>query len=159
MVSPPRSMRARSNWESSCWRTRLRKAGAISFSPLPEGEGVGVRGFRQCFCRFLFRKKSQGLHDVDGFASTLEGGLGRIQRIQAGRLTDGGQDRGFGRRQRIGGFAEIELGGGIRTVGIVAVIGRIEIPLDHLRTSIFVRDLGGQQTLADGALEGERLVP
>ena len=94
---------------------------------------------------------AQRLHDHQGLDTALFGDLGCVDRIEGRRLADRRQQGGFAKVKLRDRFAKIQLGGGLRSVGVMTVVGAVQVPFQHLFGPVTGRDLRRQHAFMDAA--------
>ena len=134
------------------------KAGAISCCP-PATFAGNSGGSRYRLGSLVFGQQPQRLHDHQGLHPALFRRRGCVNGIKRRRLADCRQQRGFAQIKLGDRLAKIQLGGSLRSVGIVTVVCAVQVPFQHLLRSIAGRDLGCQHALMEAAQGGGRLVP
>ena len=77
--------------------------------------------------------------------------LGRVDGIDGRSLADGSQEGGLSQVDLCNRFAEVELRGGFCTIGVMTVIGAIQVPFQHLLPPIAGCDLRCQHAFMDGS--------
>ncbi len=84
----------------------------------------------------------------------FEGGVGiGVHVVDGGGLRQSGEEGGFGQIERGGVLAKIGLRGGFDAVGQIAVIDFVEIEFEDLIFGVAAVDFGGENDLANFALE------
>ena len=106
-----------------------------------------IHGFRVVhgLVIFLLGDKFKLQHLIQAFLAPFGVFFRIAYGIESGRiLGDGGDDCGFGKRQRRAGLAEISLGGGFHTQGILAQVDGVHIPQQDFFLGEIFGDFQGQ---------------